>query len=116
MSKETSAAASKSDDAAKADQDSTYSKDSIRHGRINVQMVQNVLLIWLDNTIDDNNADCCNTIIQLRRMVNDINTFTDSDQCIDYLTDIDQDKACLIISGALCRDIVPLVHDVPQLH
>ena len=30
--------------------------------RANIKMVQNVLLIWLDNNIDDNSEDCRNTI------------------------------------------------------
>ena len=45
--------------------------------RIDVKMVQSVLLIWLDANIDEeNNADCQNTITQLQRVVNNVNTFT----------------------------------------
>ena len=62
-------------------------------------MVQNVLLIWLDSNIDNNSADCRNTTMQLRRAVNSINTFTDGDQCIQFLEDMNQEKACMIISG-----------------
>ncbi len=43
-----------------------YSKDAIaRRRRKNYQMVQNVLLIWLNNNIDDNSTDCRNNITQL---------------------------------------------------
>jgi len=35
--------------------------------------------------VDDNNADCQNTITQLQRVVNEINTSTDGDQCIHEL-------------------------------
>lgn len=80
------------------------------------QRIQNVLLIWLDTNIDDNNADYQNTINQLRRTVNDVNIFTDADPCIDFLTDISNEKVCILISDSLCQDIIPLIHDITLLH
>ena len=55
-----------------ATQATAQSKDAAGRGRINIQMVQNVLLIWLDSNIDNNSADCRNTTMQLRRAVNSI--------------------------------------------
>jgi hypothetical protein len=97
------------------EQASPHSKGAVDRSRINIQMVQNVLLIWLDNNIDDNSADCRNTITQLRRAVNKINTFTEGGECIQFLKDLHNDKVCLIISGALGEHIVPHVHHMPQL-
>ena len=54
---------------------SVQSKDPGRRQRITLQMVQNVLLIWLDNNIDENNEDCRNTITQLQCIVNTITHF-----------------------------------------
>jgi tetratricopeptide (TPR) repeat protein len=105
----------KPDDVAKAEQASASSKDAVRRRRINGQMVQNVLLIWLDNSIDENSADCCNTLTQLRRIVNTINTYTDGDQCIEFLQSLDNAKACMIISGSLGQHMVPRVHDMSQM-
>ena len=81
-------------------------------------MSQNVLLIWLDNSNinEENSADYQDTITQLRRVVDNINTFSDIDQCIDFLTDINDDEVFMIISGELCQSIVSLVHDVAQLY
>src|SRR5690348_15540717 len=79
-------------------------------GQINTQIVQNVLLIWLDNNINDKSTDCHNTVTQLRCAVNTINTFTDGEECIQYLENIDNEKACMIISGALGQHIVPRIH------
>jgi len=84
--------------------------------RENIRMVQNVFLIWLDDNIDENNEACQHTIIQLRRVINAVNTFTDVDRCIDFLTDHSDEKAFMIISGSLCRDIVPVIHEIGQLH
>jgi hypothetical protein len=78
-------------------------------------MVQNVLLIWLDNNIDDNSTDCRNTITQLRRVVNSINTFTDGDQCIEFIEEMKNEKACMIISGSLGQHLVPRVHGLSQV-
>ena len=83
--------------------------------RINVQMVQNVLLIWLDGNVDENNSDCRNTITQLRRSVNNINIFTDSEECLQFLEDMQDEKSCMIISGALGQQIVPRIHDLAQV-
>jgi tetratricopeptide (TPR) repeat protein len=93
-------------------QTSSSSKGAVPRQRINIQMVQNVLLIWLD----DNSTDCHDTITQLRRVVNNIITFTDADQCVDFLTNIDNENACMIISGALCQNIVPFIHDITHLY
>jgi hypothetical protein len=95
---------------------SSSSKDAVVRRRINIRMAQNVLLIWLDNSIDKNNEDYQRTITQLRRVVNFVNLFTDTDQCIDFLTDTDNERVFMIISDALCEDTVPKIHDVAQLH
>jgi hypothetical protein len=90
----------KSDD---AQQTYTQSKDAkTRPQRIYIQRVQNVPL--------DNN------VTQLCRVVNDITTFTNADQCIDFLTNIYTEKVCILISGSLCQSIIPLIHDITQLH
>jgi hypothetical protein len=65
MIKATASTNSKSGGAARAEQASAHSKRVTPGQRINVPMVQNVLLIWLDNKIDDTSADCHNTISQL---------------------------------------------------
>jgi tetratricopeptide (TPR) repeat protein len=115
MSNKELKATGKSDSVTKAEQASAHSKNAASSGRINVEMVQNVLLIWLDQNIDDNSADCRNTITQLRRTVNTINTFTDGEQCIHFLENMDNEKVCMIISGALGQHIVPCVHNMSQV-
>lgn len=86
-----------------------------RPRRMNIQMVQNILLIWLDNNIDENSADCRNTLSQLRRAVNMINTYRDVNQCIQFLQTIENEKACVIISGSLGQTVVPQIHDMIQI-
>ncbi|CAF1089796.1 unnamed protein product [Adineta steineri] len=83
--------------------------------RINIQQMQNVLLIWLDSNIDETNVDCQNTIKKLKRAVNDINTYTDGDQCLEFIHTIVDNKVFMIISGALGEHIVPRVHNMSQV-
>jgi len=94
---------------------SADSKDATPRQRLNVQMVRNVLLIWLDININENSTDCRNTITHLRCAVNDINIFTDSTECVRFLDKITDNKACMIISGSIGQYIVPRVHNMFQI-
>jgi hypothetical protein len=64
------------------------------------QMAENVLLIWLDP----------NSQIQLPRISRTIQRFVDVDQCLDFLTDIHEEKVFLIIPTTLAEDILPCIH------
>ncbi|CAF1261161.1 unnamed protein product [Adineta steineri] len=77
--------------------------------------MQNVLLIWLDNNIDDNNADCNNTINQLKCVVNNVNSFTDGEQCVEFIQTTTYNKVCMIVSDSLGKHVVPRVHDLSQV-
>ena len=114
MDKQNSAAAGSSSNKLSTQQPSGTSKGAIARPRDNIPMVQNVLLIWLDNNIDEDNDDCQNTLAQLRRIINAVKTFTGGDECIDFITS-NQKKVCIIISGALGQLIVPLIHNMSQV-
>ncbi|CAF1248519.1 unnamed protein product [Adineta steineri] len=94
---------------------SSVSTRATANRRMNMQRMQNVLLIWLDNNIDDDNADCSNTIKQLKRVVNNINTFTNGEQCVEFIQTINNNKVCMIVSGSLGQQTVPHVHDMSQV-
>ncbi|CAF1475828.1 unnamed protein product [Adineta steineri] len=108
-------ATSKSSDTKKIEQTSGLSTSTTVNRHMNMQRMQNVLLIWLDNNINENKADCSNTIKQLKRVVNNVNTFTDGDQCVEFLQTINNNKVCMIVSGSLGKHIVPCVHDMSQV-
>jgi tetratricopeptide (TPR) repeat protein len=78
-----------------------------------VRPVQNFLLVWLDRSIDEEtDDDCRHTIIKLRQVVNQINTFTDVDECIDFISDIEDDKIFIIVSGEYSEITVPVLQDI----
>ncbi|CAF2743861.1 unnamed protein product [Rotaria sp. Silwood2] len=80
------------------------------------EIIQNFLLVWLDAQIDESTDDFRNSIKYLRRTVNTIETFDDDNECINYITQIQNEKAFVIISGALCQSIVPRIHQLNQLY
>ncbi|CAF3464091.1 unnamed protein product, partial [Rotaria socialis] len=55
------------------------------------------------------------SLTELRNIIVTVEPFTDVDQCVDYLTSIDDQKIYLIISASLDQTIVPLIHDIVQL-
>jgi tetratricopeptide (TPR) repeat protein len=74
---------------------------------------QNFLLLWLNgNTDDASDQDCYNSSIKLRQVVNTMNIFTDADECIDFITDIEEERIFLIVSGIFSQIIVPLIESI----
>ena len=92
-----------------------HPKDARSDGRIDLHMIQNILLVWVDAKIDENTSDCQNTIGHLRRTVNTIHTFVDEQECLRFLEDMADEKVCVIISGVLGQQIVPRVHNMFQV-
>ena len=77
---------------------------------------QNFVLMWLDPNIDQSVLDYQNTLAQLRSTINDVHIFTLSNECVDFLTEINKMKTFLIIDGGLSQQVVPLIHEIPQLN
>ena len=79
------------------------------------QVLQNYRLVWVDAGIDESNGDCQHTLAQLRNVVNDIKIFQDSDTGVDFLRGIVDERAFVIASGSLGKDLVPRIHSMPQV-
>ncbi|CAF1474357.1 unnamed protein product [Rotaria sordida] len=80
------------------------------------EIIQNFLLLWLDAKIDESSEDYRNSIKHLQRTVNTIKPYRDTEECINYISELENEKAFLIISGALCESVVPRVHNMIQLY
>ncbi|CAF0731532.1 unnamed protein product [Adineta steineri] len=115
MRNKNSTAATTFSNAKHAESVSGFSTSATVNRRMNMQRMQNVLLVWLDNNINDSNADCSNTVKQLKRVVNNVNTFTDGKQCVEFIQTISNNKVCMIVSGSLGKHIVPHVHHMSQV-
>jgi hypothetical protein len=98
---------------------SDNNKDTSNTSRVrpHPRVIENFLVVWLDSNLDDTiDDDYRDTVDQLRGVVNAINTFSDVDNCVDFLSDIKDEKAFMIISGALGQQMTSYIHDIPQLH
>ena len=77
-------------------------------------MLQNFHLVWLDDTIDENNDTYHDSIVKLREVIHTVNTFVDVDECIDFITDVEE-KAFVIISGNFSPSVISLIQGISQV-
>lgn len=80
------------------------------------RIMQNFLLLWVDSNIDQENEVYKNTLAKLCSIINNVNAFTQADECADFLTEIGELKAFLVVADTMGRQMVPLIHDISQLH
>ena len=99
----------------KVDQPSTISKNDPSKSHNRSRIVQNFLLIWVDANIASSNEDSQKTLQKLRRVVNDINVFSNPEECVTFLEDVNMEKAFVITSGSLGQQVVPLIHPIAQV-
>ncbi|CAF1595973.1 unnamed protein product, partial [Adineta ricciae] len=83
--------------------------------RIKIEETQDISVIWLDTHIHSSNPDYQNAITHLQYIVNDIYTFTDNDECIDFILTLTDTDVCLITSGSVGQRLVPCVHDISNI-
>ena len=75
-------------------------------------------LICLDENLDrDNNNHLSGLFQDLEKIVYSLRLFSDFDQCVDYITDIEgeEQKAIILYSGELVENIIHFVQDIPQI-
>ncbi|CAF1483615.1 unnamed protein product [Adineta ricciae] len=85
--------------------------DDIMRRRINLQKAQHTIFIWLKT----NDTNCQDTSTQLQDIVTTAYTFEDSDECIDFITTVTDNKVCLILAASLERHTIPCIHEISQL-
>ena len=69
---------------------------------------------WLDENVNST-QDNRETHRALRRVINHLRTFNNTDACEQCIREITREKVILIVSGTLGSRIVPHVHGLPQL-
>ena len=85
--------------------------------RSHPRVIENFLIVWLDSSLEDIIDDDSHDVVdQLKSIVNTIKTFNDVDYCVDFLSEIKNEKVFMIISGTLGHQIISYIHDMPQLH
>ncbi|CAF1603052.1 unnamed protein product, partial [Adineta ricciae] len=52
----------------------------------------------------------------LEHITDNVTTFTDNDECVEYILNCNDHQVYLIVSGALGQYLVRCIHDIPPLH
>jgi tetratricopeptide (TPR) repeat protein len=91
------------------------SNTSISYRKPRHRIIEDFVVVWLDSNISETDTDYQNSITQLQHVVSSVSIFTDPDQCVDFLTDIMDEKAFLIVSDTLGYQLVSLIQDLSQL-
>ncbi|UJR08374.1 hypothetical protein I4U23_012645 [Adineta vaga] len=94
---------------------SVVSTEVHRHLQFNVQNAQDVLLVWLDSKISNNNEDCQNTFSHLQCAVSDVKAYTDSIDCIQYIETINDRIVFMLVSDSLGQHVIPRIHNLSQV-
>jgi len=78
--------------------------------------MENAIIFWLNSSIDNSVKDKSNLVMQLGHIISTIKTFTDVNECIDFLTDITNENVFMIISDYSNKNLLSLIDKIPQLH
>jgi hypothetical protein len=75
--------------------------------------VENFIIIWLNLESDEFDERSLN---KLRKIINSIKTLSDTEQCIDYLSQIQDEKIFMIISNSFDHAFLSHIEQLPQLN
>ena len=76
-----------------------------------LRIVQYFAVIWLDSKGNGTDED----FQKLHQIANSAKRFHNTDECIDFLTDLNSGTVFMILSNDLSPYILPLIIDLPQL-
>jgi tetratricopeptide (TPR) repeat protein len=77
---------------------------------------EDFVIVWLNTKINTTDANCQSSIVHLQRIVSSVSTFTDTDQCYEYLTHIKNGEIFMIVSDAFNEHFMSLLPNVPRLN
>ena len=79
------------------------------------RILQNFLLVWLDASMNEKEHFFKTSLEQLRQFVASVNTFTNPNECYDFMKTIQDETIFLIVSGSLGQYLVPRIHSFTHL-
>ena len=83
---------------------------------VNVDNLEDLVVVWLDETINNDNPIWLKRQNRLQDRISFIRTFVDQTECIKYISSICDEHIFLILSGSIGEIILPEIHDRTQLH
>ncbi|CAF3974790.1 unnamed protein product [Adineta steineri] len=79
------------------------------------RIVQDRLLIWLDESMNETNKDYKHILTQIQTGADNISVFIQRDECVDFLSDNEDFKSFLVIENTVAQQIIPFINDIPQI-
>ena len=77
--------------------------------------VKSLILVWLDAEVNKNEENR-KAQEQFRTIINCLKTFDNRNDCEKYIRSISsKEQILLIVSGRLGRELVPHIHQLPQI-
>ncbi|CAF1153702.1 unnamed protein product [Adineta ricciae] len=76
---------------------------------------ENYAIIWLDADFSDQNGIHKSGLEQLENLAGRIETFTESNECIDFITHELDTKLLLIVSDSFGAQLISILDDMPQI-
>ncbi|CAF1319079.1 unnamed protein product [Rotaria magnacalcarata] len=80
------------------------------------RVMQNFIIVRLDANTNENSKSFQKFLAQLRKSYTTLEEFNNVDKCIEYIKSVNDEKIFLITSGSLGEKMVPIIHDLAQLH
>ena len=77
--------------------------------------LQNFQLIWLDSDFNEADPHFKKSLENFHQTVTSITTFTDADECVDFMNEIEEGRVFLIVTGSLGQYVVPCIETMSQL-
>jgi hypothetical protein len=94
-----------------------YEQSNIMATASNLKQGQNLetfALVWLDGLVN-RSQDNIDTKVLLRKAINRLKTFDDTDKCVEYIRSLSRERVVLIVSGRLGQEVTPRIHPFPQV-
>jgi tetratricopeptide (TPR) repeat protein len=80
------------------------------------RFVENIILIWLDSSLEKMTESTQKMVNQVRRVTNIVQTFSDSDKCVEFIQSIRDQKIFIVVSGSLGPQLLPRIENFSQVH
>lgn len=85
--------------------------DNNANGNVN----NNFIVVWLDKEIEKSKENQDSKALIRHTVRNQLKTFENPDDCIDYISDESSKRIYFIVSGSFGWHIVPLIYHLPQI-
>jgi hypothetical protein len=78
--------------------------------------VQNLVVVWLDPSLDRFSEDVQNSVMHFREFANSTEIFTDLEKCATFIREVKNEKVFLIVSARLGQQLVSAFYSLPQVY